>query len=61
LALLSRFVADEQKRCVSLLDFKDLDAQQVLSFLAYLERDRHNGATTRNVRLSAIHYVAYAA
>ncbi len=55
LVLLLRFVAGGQKRCVSLLDFKDLDAQQVLSFLAYLERDRHNGATTRNVRLSAIH------
>jgi len=55
LALLLRFIADEQKRCVSLLDFKDLDAQQVLSFLAHLERERHNGATTRNVRLSAIH------
>jgi site-specific recombinase XerD len=55
LVLLLRFVADEQKRCVSLLDFKDLDAQQILSFLAYLERERHNGATTRNVRLSAIH------
>jgi integrase/recombinase XerD len=55
LVLLLRFVANEQKHCVSLLDFKDLDAQQVLSFLAYLERERHNGATTRNVRLSAIH------
>jgi site-specific recombinase XerD len=55
LVLLLRFVADEQKRCVSLLDFKDLDAKQILSFLAYLERERHNGATTRNVRLSAIH------
>ncbi len=27
LVLLLRFVADEQKRCVPLLDFKDLDAQ----------------------------------
>jgi len=37
LVLLLRFVADEQKRCISLLGFKDLDAQQILSFLAYLE------------------------
>lgn len=55
LVLLLQFVADDQKRCVSLLDFEDLGAPQVISFLAYLERQRHNGATTRNVRLSAIH------
>jgi site-specific recombinase XerD len=55
LVLLLRFVAREQKGDVSLLDFKNLDSQQVISFLAYLERERHNGGTTRNVRLSAIH------
>lgn len=55
LVLLLRFIAERQKRDISFLDFKDLDAQQVLSFLAYLERDRCNSATTRNVRLSAIH------
>jgi site-specific recombinase XerD len=55
LVLLLRFVADERKRSVSQLDFEDLGAPQVISFLAHLERQRHNGATTRNVRLSAIH------
>ena len=55
LVLLLRFVADERKRGVSQLDFEDVGALQVISFLAYLERERHNGATTRNVRLSAIH------
>ena len=55
LVLLLRFVADERKRDVSQLDFEDVGASQVISFLAYLERQRHNGATTRNVRLSAIH------
>ncbi|MGH9969772.1 MAG: tyrosine-type recombinase/integrase [Pyrinomonadaceae bacterium] len=55
LVLLLRFVAAQQQRCVSLLDFKDVSAQQILSFLADLESKRHNTATTRNVRLSAIH------
>jgi integrase/recombinase XerD len=55
LVLLLRFVADGQKRSVSRLDFEDFGAPQVISFLTHLERQRHNGATTRNVRLSAIH------
>src|SRR5208283_917064 len=33
----------------------DLDPPEILAFLSYLERDRKNGAATRNVRLSAIH------
>ena len=55
LVLLLRFVAAQQRRCVSLLDFKAISAQQILSFLTDLESTRHNTATTRNVRLSAIH------
>ena len=55
LVLLLRFVAAQQRRCVSLLDFKDISAQQILCFLSNLESKRHNTATTRNVRLSAIH------
>ena len=55
LVLLLRFVAAQQRRCVSLLDFKDISAQQILCFLTDLESKRHNTATTRNVRLSAIH------
>jgi site-specific recombinase XerD len=62
LVLLLRFVADQRKRSVSQLDFEDLGAPQVISFLAHLERQRHNGATTRNVRLAAIHaFFRYAA
>lgn len=55
LVLLLRFAANQQKHPVSTLDFEDVNVPQILSFLAYLEQDRHNSATTRNVRLSAIH------
>ncbi|HEX9544929.1 MAG TPA: site-specific integrase, partial [Pyrinomonadaceae bacterium] len=55
LVLLLRFVAAQQRRCVSLLDFKDVSAELILRFLSDLESERHNTATTRNVRLSAIH------
>jgi integrase/recombinase XerD len=55
IVLLLRFVAAQQKRSVSVLDFSDIDAQQILSFLKHLENDRRNSATTRNVRLSAFH------
>jgi integrase/recombinase XerD len=55
LVLLLRFVACSRKRTVADLDLTDLDPQRVLAFLSYLERDRKNGVTTRNVRISAIH------
>jgi site-specific recombinase XerD len=37
------------------LDLADLDADLVAAFLTHLERDRRNGARTRNARLAAIH------
>ena len=55
LVLLLRFVADQQGRNVSALNFEDIGAPQLLAFLAHLESKRHNTATTRNVRLSAFH------
>ena len=55
LVLLLRFVACERKRTVADLDLTDIDPEKVLAFLSYLERDRKNGVTTRNVRISAIH------
>src|SRR5258708_20352180 len=40
----------------------DLDATLVLAFLDHLERDRGNGARTRNARLAAIRsFLGYAA
>jgi integrase/recombinase XerD len=55
LVLLLRFVACDRKRTVADLDLSDIDPERVLTFLSYLERDRRNSVTTRNVRLSAIH------
>jgi integrase/recombinase XerD len=55
LALLLRFLSARSKRPVAELDLKDLDPPGILAFLSYLERERKNGAATRNVRLSAIH------
>ena len=55
LALLLRFLSARSKRPVADLDLKDLDPQGILAFLSYLERERKNGAATRNIRLSAIH------
>ena len=55
LVLLLRFLSGRSKRPVAELDLKDLDPPGILAFLSYLERERKNGAATRNVRLSAIH------
>lgn len=56
LVLLLRFVASRKKnRSVSTLDLEDLRVEDVQSFLDYLERERGNTVTTRNVRLSALH------
>jgi integrase/recombinase XerD len=53
--LLLQFLAAQRKRPVAELDLTDLDPPGILAFLSYLERERKNGVTTRNVRLSAIH------
>lgn len=55
LMLLLRFLSARNKRPVADLDLKDLDPPGILAFLSHLERERKNGAATRNVRLSAIH------
>ena len=55
LVLLLRFLSARNKRPVVELDLKDLDPPAILAFLSHLERERKNGAATRNVRLTAIH------
>ena len=55
LVLLLRFIAVQKKLSVQHFDFPEISTAEVLAFLAYLEKERHNGATTRNVRLAAIH------
>lgn len=39
----------------SCLDVDDIDTEQITSFLEHLETDRRNTASTRNVRLAAVH------
>ena len=55
LALLLRFVAQQQGQPVANLDFDDLEPSEVIGFLDHLESDRGNAVSTRNVRLAAIH------
>lgn len=55
LVLLLRFVASNGKGDVCDLDMEDIQPDRVLAFLTYLEEERENSVTTRNVRLAAIH------
>ena len=55
IVLLLRFLAGQRRRAVAELDLTDLDPPGILAFLTYLEQERNNGVSTRNVRLSAIH------
>lgn len=53
--LLLGFAAQQAGKPPSALDFTDLDAPVVGTFLDHLERSRHNSIRTRNNRLAAIH------
>lgn len=53
--LLVGFAAERLGTTPSDLAFEQIDAPLVLAFLEHLQRDRGNGATTRNARLAAIH------
>ena len=55
LRLLFEFAAKKWAISPSKLDLAQIDAPLVLNFLAYLEKERQNCPTTRNVRLAAIH------
>ena len=55
IVLLLRYLSEQRKKPVAVLDLTDLDPPGILAFLCYLEQDRKNGVSTRNVRLSAIH------
>jgi site-specific recombinase XerD len=55
IVLLLRFLSGQRKKPVTGLDLTDLDPPGILAFLSHLEQERHNGVSTRNVRLSAIH------
>ena len=53
--LLLRFAKQRLGNAPSKLSLKDLDASFVGDFLDHLEKDRRNGARSRNTRLAAIH------
>jgi len=55
LRLLLRFASEQTGRQPCQLDFADLDASLIGTFLNHLERDRGNSPRTRNARLAAIH------
>jgi site-specific recombinase XerD len=55
IVLLLRFLARERKKPITALELTDLDPPGILAFLRYLEQERNNGVSTRNVRLSAVH------
>lgn len=55
LVLLLRFLASHKNRSASSLDLEDLTPRDVQDFLIYLEVERKNSTSTRNIRLSALH------
>ena len=61
--LLLAFAAKRTGIKPSQLHVEQLDAKLILDFLAHIEGERHNGAATRNLRLTAIksfmRYVEY--
>jgi len=58
LALLLKFMADHLRRPVAELGLEAITPEVVMAFLDHLEEGRHNKASTRNVRLAAIHAFA---
>jgi site-specific recombinase XerD len=58
LALLLKFMADHIGRPVAELGLEAITPEVVMAFLDHLEAGRHNKASTRNVRLAAIHAFA---
>lgn len=55
LALLLRYVASCQNSDPASLDLESISPEFILQFLTYLEEERHNKISSRNVRLAAIH------
>jgi integrase/recombinase XerD len=52
--LLLRFASEQTGKPPSKLDVSDLDVRLISTFLDHLEQERHNTASTRNARLTAI-------
>ena len=60
--LLFKFVQNHLNKAPSELGMEDLDASVIVDFLCWLENERKNTTSTRNVRLAAVHsFFKYAA
>ncbi|WP_208328562.1 tyrosine-type recombinase/integrase [Paraburkholderia sp. BL6665CI2N2] len=53
-----RFVSNDSNRRLEDLGLEAFTAEHVTRFLAFLEVERHNGISTRNARLAALHTFA---
>jgi integrase/recombinase XerD len=58
LVLFLRFLARDTRRRIETLELTEITATAIERFLMSLERERHNGITTRNTRLAALHTFA---
>jgi integrase/recombinase XerD len=58
MVLFLQFLSGATRRRIEDLEITDITTSRVESFLMSLERERHNGITTRNARLAAIHTFA---
>ncbi|MCP5009888.1 MAG: tyrosine-type recombinase/integrase [Aestuariibacter sp.] len=58
LILFLSFAASDTGRPVERLEIRDLERERVMRFLMHLENVRHNGISTRNARLAALHTFA---
>jgi integrase/recombinase XerD len=56
--LFLRFLSSRNKKRIENLDLTDVTAERVRQFLSFLEVERHNGVSTRNARLAALHTFA---
>ncbi|SAL06879.1 integrase domain-containing protein [Caballeronia calidae] len=59
IVLFLRFISEHTGRSIENLDMADLNAEHVVAFLDFLERERHNSISTRNARLAALHCLAH--
>ncbi|MFN0314551.1 MAG: tyrosine-type recombinase/integrase [Burkholderiales bacterium] len=56
--LFLRFAATDSRRPIESLELADMTADRIGRFLTFLESERKNSITTRNVRLAAMHTFA---
>ncbi|MFQ5915810.1 MAG: site-specific integrase [Nitrospinota bacterium] len=55
IVLFLRFLGSHRGHRAAAIDFEHIGTQEIIAFLDHLEQQRGNKATTRNVRLAALH------